>query len=548
VLIYNPASAEHEAARVATRCKQSLAAFVFHAWPAVDPAPLKFSWHISAICDHLQAVTKGQIQKLIINCPPGVCKSTCVSVMWPAWEWIERPGEQSLFGSYDIALALRDSDKCRVVFMSDWYQDTFRPRWRLSRTQNAKGFYNNTLGGNRYTFGMLAGGKTGWRGNKVVLDDPNNVLDQYDARVKQQTYDVFNNVISTRVNDISTSSFVVIQQRMATDDMTGRLLMENEELSDQFGTINDRLPFEWVHLKLPMEGTSRPCTTVIGWKDPRKEGEILQPERYPPEALAYMRTKKLGAHGYASQYQQEPTLSEGTRFRKSDFLYWEDIGRGAVILHKRHGLREIVNLKLCPTFVSCDMAASEEQQADFTVYETWAITPGFDMLLLDLRRGRWAEPEAVRNAVGLYNEVRYNEARHICFVVETTGLGLPLAQAMEDRGLPILKVAINRMDKFARSATAAIRTEAGQIFFPDPATPWLCDPRDGFEVELLRFPAYSHDDQVDAFSLACEAVYQVGITGLSEAETLPKEARAAVEVMERRKGFGSMGKRFFGRR
>jgi hypothetical protein len=45
------------------------------------------NWHIDAICAHLEAVTDGRINRLLINVPPGSSKSLIVSVMWPAWEW-----------------------------------------------------------------------------------------------------------------------------------------------------------------------------------------------------------------------------------------------------------------------------------------------------------------------------------------------------------------------------------------------------------------------------------------------------------------------------
>jgi hypothetical protein len=36
---------------------------------------------------HLEAVTFGDINRLLINVPPGFMKSLLVNVFWPAWEW-----------------------------------------------------------------------------------------------------------------------------------------------------------------------------------------------------------------------------------------------------------------------------------------------------------------------------------------------------------------------------------------------------------------------------------------------------------------------------
>lgn len=70
--------AEEIEAALATR---SFKHFVRVAWNKIDPAPLVWNWHVEAICDHLQAVAEGRIQKLIINVPPGHAKPCDVNGM-----------------------------------------------------------------------------------------------------------------------------------------------------------------------------------------------------------------------------------------------------------------------------------------------------------------------------------------------------------------------------------------------------------------------------------------------------------------------------------
>jgi hypothetical protein len=63
--------------------------FVRLAWPIIKPSTqFVQGWHIDAIIDHLEAVTRGDIRNLLINVPPRYMKSLLVSVLWPAWEWI----------------------------------------------------------------------------------------------------------------------------------------------------------------------------------------------------------------------------------------------------------------------------------------------------------------------------------------------------------------------------------------------------------------------------------------------------------------------------
>ncbi|MFD1381473.1 hypothetical protein [Fodinicurvata halophila] len=66
----------------------SLSAFIELAWPVLEPGRrYRGNWHIDALCRHLEAVSRGEITRLLINVPPGTMKSLTVSVFWPAWEW-----------------------------------------------------------------------------------------------------------------------------------------------------------------------------------------------------------------------------------------------------------------------------------------------------------------------------------------------------------------------------------------------------------------------------------------------------------------------------
>ena len=68
-------------------CAASLREFVRQGWPVLEPGtPYLHGRVIDAICEHLEAVTGGQIRRLLINVPPGTAKSLLASVFWPAWE------------------------------------------------------------------------------------------------------------------------------------------------------------------------------------------------------------------------------------------------------------------------------------------------------------------------------------------------------------------------------------------------------------------------------------------------------------------------------
>jgi len=98
---------------------RSFREFVRQAWRIIEPhTPFVPGWHIDAIVDHLEAVTHGRIRNLLSNVPPRHMKSLLVSVLWPAWEWIQHPERRWLYSSYAASLSIRDSVKCRMLIES----------------------------------------------------------------------------------------------------------------------------------------------------------------------------------------------------------------------------------------------------------------------------------------------------------------------------------------------------------------------------------------------------------------------------------------------
>ena len=115
--------AKANAAEVRARC-QTLAGFLREAWPILEPrATYAHGWHIDAICAHLEAVTFGRINRLLINVPPGSSKSLIVSVVWPAWEWaMGFASYRYLTTSFNDGPVKRDTRKSRDLIQSEWYQ------------------------------------------------------------------------------------------------------------------------------------------------------------------------------------------------------------------------------------------------------------------------------------------------------------------------------------------------------------------------------------------------------------------------------------------
>jgi predicted phage terminase large subunit-like protein len=462
----------------AYRSQESLRYFVKQAWHVVEPSsPYMHNWHVDAICEHLQAVSEGKIQNLLINMPPRSMKSLCVSVFWPMWEWITKPHIRWMYSSYALSLAIRDSVKCRRVIESDWYKTNWGDIFSLSKDQNLKSRFENTKGGYRLAV-SVGSAATGEGGDRIVCDDPHNVSDTESDTIRLGTLDWWDQTMSSRLNNPRTGSKVIVMQRVHQEDLSGHVLEQ--------GT--------YIHLRLPaeFEPTSK-CFTSIGWEDPRsEENELLWPKRLNKRSLDGLR-KSLGSIGYASQYQQRPVPAGGGQFKKQWFKYFT-VEDNAYILNTEFGIK-IVAREICTRIITVDLAISMKQDADFTVISVWAVTPDRELLLIDRIRDHLDNPDQQKNI-----QVMYFKHDPGYVMVENVAYQLALIQQLLRQGIPTKEYRPVK-DKVSRATTAAVLYEAGRVYHPKNAH-WLPE----WEDELVMFPKSSHDDQVDTVSMACDCI------------------------------------------
>lgn len=297
-------------------CEESLHTFLKSAWRYMDPAPFMDGWHLHAIAEHLQAIVDGQIRRLIINLPPRHCKSLLLSVAFPAWTWAQSdtsptcgPGVPFLYASYADKLSLRDSVKCRRLIESDWYKKRWGTRFELTSDQNTKSRFSNDKGGERLITSIGAG-VTGEGGNIICIDDPDAANDVASEAAMQTRLEWWTTAMPTRANDPSTCAWIIIQQRLAEDDLTGHILEHEAD--------------GWTHLCLPGRyEPERSFHTSIGWKDPRTEpGELLWPERFSEESLKRLEVT-MGPFIFAGQIQQRPEPKGGGIVKREWWKLWE---------------------------------------------------------------------------------------------------------------------------------------------------------------------------------------------------------------------------------
>lgn len=280
-------------------CRRRLSTFIKRAWSVLEPGqPYVHGWHIDAMAEHLEAVTDGQILRLLINIPPGTMKSLMTGVLWPAWEWGPRglPSTRFIGASHEATLATRDNLRMRRLIQSEWFQRL----WPLALTsdQNEKTYFENERTGWRQSCAVKA--MTGRRGDRVAWDDPHSVEDAHSKAALAEAERVFGETLPTRLNNPDRSAIVITMQRLHEADISGLILARE-------------LGYE--HLCLPMEWEGPRKATSIGFSDPRTSvGELLFPARFPREVVD--RDKKvMGPYAVAGQFQQRPAPAQGEEFQ-----------------------------------------------------------------------------------------------------------------------------------------------------------------------------------------------------------------------------------------
>lgn len=436
---------------------RSLSDFARMAWPILEPsAKLEWGWALDAICAHLEAVTRAEEKRLLINVPPGMMKSLLTNVIWPAWEWgpFGLPHLRHIGTAHKQDLAVRDNIKCRRLIQSQWFQD----RWPVALTidQNAKTKFENDKTG--FMEAMAFTSMTGARGDRVRIDDPISADAANSEAELLNVERTFTEALPTRVNN-DDSAIVVIMQRLHERDPSGLIL------SKELG---------YTHLCLPMRfEPSRRCVTPFGRDLRTMDGELLFPERFSEETVVSLE-RTLGSYATAGQLQQRPSPRGGGIIKTAWFKTYQ------------------MPPELEWRVIFADTAQKTGQENDYSVLQCWGRSKTGQAVLLDLVRGKWEAPELLAEARAFWAKHQKSGSGALrAMKVEDKVSGTGLIQTLRREGIPVLAVQRNR-DKISRAHDAAPFIESGNVLIPEFSV-WLAD----FVAEVSTFPSGAHDDQLD---------------------------------------------------
>lgn len=478
----------------------SLYQFTRQAWHILHPTtPFVEGWAVGAVAEHLQAVTEGQISRLLINIPPGCTKSMLSNVFWPSWEWGPQgmPEMQYINASYDKRLAVRDMLHTRDLISSEWFQERWPIEWKDDDRGKEK--FSNMNRGFRYAT-SVGGGLTGWRAQRFIIDDPHSVqLAESDTERSTAGY-WFTETTPTRFTDPKKPVYVVIMQRLHASDISG-VIINGLALEQDWTVLTLPMEFEpeyrsWTCVpskygQARMEVVRKEGDPVLRYvpsddgemlylQDPRtKPNELLWPERYDRPAVDDLKiqlTLEGGDYAVACQLQQRPVPREGGMFKCDQISFVDAPLEGAAVR-------------------GWDLAASKDKTSPYTVGVKLILANDGRLCISHCVRLRGDADEvrdaikaaAIQDGVDCPQDIPQDPGQ--------AGKAQCLQFAKDLHGYDV-RFSPESGDKQQRAEPLSAQVNAGNVCMV--RGPW----NDTLLAELGLFPGSTFKDQVDALSRA----------------------------------------------
>jgi len=519
--------------------QQSFRDFIVAAYPGYA-----FHTWAESLIALLQRVADGELNRLIVCCPPRLGKSLLVSKLFPAY-WVSRyPTRLCAIASYSAELAYAHSREAR-----HYYRAVGHP---LSKDSTAVGNWLTPDRGGCIAAGVR-GPFTGKGYALGIIDDPyKGPEDANSAAQRQKLIEWFQSVWLTRAEPgapqgptrwgvadegrgagqgeeqrqeqempgAGSAAQVVVLTRWHQDDLIGWLLSQESGAAPQHWQVLN-LPALAEH---PAQQLRFPdtCSLEPDWRQP---GQPLCPERFPAAELEQIRIR-AGSYWWNALYQQRPSPAEGLLFQRHWLLQTP----------QREQSQRGQQKPFSPLVLSCDLSFKGGEGNDYCAFvllgllaEQRAIHPAIEAhgqglqlhrTAASARSGGVAPASALgRPAAPSHRiEVLWSQHHHLdlpgvvkflgqCLVtlkaqglcpdavlIEDAANGPAVCQLLQ-RQIPGLIAVRPVGSKVSRAHAVAPLLEAGQLGF--------CPGNDDLITELLGFPNAAHDDLVDAF---CQGV------------------------------------------
>ena len=414
-------------------CKESFLFFVgFVFWHIYKVNFIFYSFH-KELAEILLRLPEEK--RVIINAPPRIGKTELVK-MYIAWRFLLDPASSVIYCSYDEALVARKNREIKdlLVWLSKYFdlpdlkplpQANGKKEWvnRANGTILARGTNSNVTGSGCSTL--------------LVCDDPNKPQDRISATILNRRNQIFKSTIRNRINTPDVP-ILIIQQRVASYDLTGYLLGDDEK---------------WIHYKFS------------ALKD---DGESICPERLPVAEIEKYRSDPFT---YNAQYLQVPLDDVGKMFKKDQITF--------TLMRPATTAMRLV--------ISVDAAGKGDIGNDFNAIAVCGkVGPKYYVLeVLNFHADITILMQKIK-------EVRKRWGQTVPVLIENKANGLAAIQLLRKEMSGILEATPTK-DKVERAIVVKYLFDAGDVTFSTHGLVW-----GEIQSQFTSFPHGKHDDIVDA--------------------------------------------------
>lgn len=374
-------------------------------------------------------------KRVIINAPPRIGKTELVK-MYIAWRFLCDPMSSVIYCSYDEALVARKNREIKdlLIWLSKYFD---LPDLRPLSQANGKKEWVNRANGTILARGTNSNVTGSGCSTLLVCDDPNKPQDRISATILNKRNQIFKSTIRNRINTPDVP-ILIIQQRVASYDLTGYLLADEEK---------------WIHYKFP---------ALLD------NGESICPERLPVEEIMKYKSDPFT---YNAQYLQVPLDDVGKMFKKDQITF--------TLMRPATTAMRIV--------ISVDAAGKGDIGNDFNAIAVCGkVGPKYYVLeVLNFHAD-------ITVLIQKIKEVRKRWGNNTPVLIENKSNGLAAIQLLRKETTGILE-AVPTKDKVERAIVVKYLFDAGDVTFSTHGLIW-----GEIMSQFTSFPHGKHDDIVDA--------------------------------------------------
>lgn len=479
-------------------CEASFAFFARYFFKVRRGSSFVLGPHHELMIADLEALHRGEIQNLIVNCPPRYSKTELCIVLFVAWCYAKNPRCEFMHLSYSATLAMVNSDAVRDILKSKefrqlWPAVTIKPNADSKQawdTSDGGRFYAQHAGGSVTGFGAgrmdeASGGAFVFSGC-LLVDDPLKPDDSRHDTLREGVNRRWTETIRSRRNSTRTPT-LCIMQRIHKADFTAELL------TDDTFTAPDGDASRFRHLKL---------AALIDEGLPTERA--LWPAKHTVEQLKAMRDKRnergevnpVAREAFDAQMQQEPSPIGGGLVRETWWRYYAS--------------REEVIQRCTSFWITADTAYTSDNANDPSSLQCWGAEGKKRLYLIDRLHGWWEFPDLVARMVEFMG--RWPQAKKT--YIEAKASGISLAQTVKrNRTEELLKAGATVVlwkpkdwgypdDKVGRMKEWSHQVHGGVVWVPPPEIlPGVVAFVDEHS-EFTQNDTHDHDDDCDAATMA----------------------------------------------